>query len=82
MNILVTGVTGFTGLHLVRALLSEGHDVTVLAVERTPVASELGYEPRVGLREGLARTAEWYREQGLLDPRSGGRRSRALEAAR
>jgi nucleoside-diphosphate-sugar epimerase len=28
---------------------------------------ELGYEPRVGLREGLARTAAWYREQGLLD---------------
>ena len=26
----------------------------------------LGYEPRVSLREGLARTAAWYREQGLI----------------
>jgi nucleoside-diphosphate-sugar epimerase len=31
---------------------------------------ELGYTPRVGLREGLARTAAWYREQGLLEARS------------
>lgn len=28
---------------------------------------ELGFEPRVGLRDGLARAAAWYREQGLLD---------------
>lgn len=28
--------------------------------------NELGYEPRVGLREGLRRTAEWYRENGYL----------------
>jgi nucleoside-diphosphate-sugar epimerase len=28
---------------------------------------ELGYEPAVDLREGLRRTAEWYREQGLLN---------------
>jgi nucleoside-diphosphate-sugar epimerase len=27
---------------------------------------ELGYTPRVGLQEGLRRTAEWYRQQGLL----------------
>lgn len=27
---------------------------------------ELGYRPSVTLREGLARTAAWYREQGLL----------------
>lgn len=26
----------------------------------------LGYEPRVDLEEGLRRTAEWYREEGLL----------------
>jgi nucleoside-diphosphate-sugar epimerase len=26
----------------------------------------LGYEPRVDLREGLRRTAEWYRSEGLL----------------
>ena len=27
---------------------------------------ELGYEPRVALADGLARTATWYRQQGLL----------------
>jgi nucleoside-diphosphate-sugar epimerase len=27
---------------------------------------ELGYQPKVGLEEGLANTAEWYRETGLL----------------
>lgn len=27
---------------------------------------ELGYQPRVPLREGLARTARWYREHGWL----------------
>lgn len=27
---------------------------------------ELGYEPKVGLEEGLARTAAWYRENGYL----------------
>lgn len=33
--------------------------------------SELGYEPRVRLSDGLARTAQWYRSAGyLLDPGS------------
>jgi nucleoside-diphosphate-sugar epimerase len=29
---------------------------------------ELGYEPRVGLDEGLKRTAEWYVQEGYLGP--------------
>ncbi len=29
--------------------------------------SELGYAPKVGLREGLTRTYEWYRANGYLD---------------
>jgi nucleoside-diphosphate-sugar epimerase len=29
---------------------------------------ELGYTPRVGLQEGLRRTAKWYRNQGYLAP--------------
>lgn len=29
---------------------------------------ELGYRPRVTLREGLARTAAWYRDAGYLPP--------------
>jgi nucleoside-diphosphate-sugar epimerase len=28
--------------------------------------AELGYEPRVGVREGIRRTLEWYREQGWI----------------
>jgi nucleoside-diphosphate-sugar epimerase len=31
---------------------------------------EIGYQPRVDLREGLARTAEWYWKQGSLSRRS------------
>ena len=27
---------------------------------------ELGYAPRVGMPEGIRRTADWYRAQGLL----------------
>jgi nucleoside-diphosphate-sugar epimerase len=27
---------------------------------------EIGYAPRVGLREGIARTLDWYRQQGWL----------------
>ena len=29
--------------------------------------TRLGYEPKVDLTEGLARTAQWYFEQGLLE---------------
>jgi nucleoside-diphosphate-sugar epimerase len=32
---------------------------------------DLGYEPRVGLDEGLRRTAEWYLREGLLAPHRG-----------
>ncbi len=27
---------------------------------------ELGYEPRVGLRQGIERTLNWYREHGWI----------------
>ena len=27
---------------------------------------ELGFEPKIGLREGIGRTLEWYREQGWI----------------
>jgi nucleoside-diphosphate-sugar epimerase len=30
--------------------------------------AELGYQPRIGLPEGLRRTADWYRKQGYLLP--------------
>ncbi len=34
---------------------------------------ELGYQPRIGLEEGVRRTAEWYRAEGYLPPAAGGK---------
>jgi nucleoside-diphosphate-sugar epimerase len=36
----------------------------LVSIERA--RHELGYEPKVGLEEGVARTVRWYREQGLV----------------
>lgn len=36
------------------------------AYDISKAKSLLGYEPKVSLRDGLQRTADWYREQGLL----------------
>jgi nucleoside-diphosphate-sugar epimerase len=36
------------------------------AFDITRARHELGYEPRVGLDEGIARTLRWYREHGWL----------------
>lgn len=42
--------------------------------DTTKVRATLGWEPRVGLREGLARTIEWFRLERLAGQgRSGGR---------
>ena len=27
---------------------------------------ELGFDPKVGLRDGIGRTLEWYRDQGWI----------------
>jgi nucleoside-diphosphate-sugar epimerase len=27
---------------------------------------EIGYAPRIGLREGIAQTLQWYRKEGWL----------------
>jgi nucleoside-diphosphate-sugar epimerase len=37
------------------------------AFDITKAKTRLGYRPKVDLRNGLTRTAAWYREQGLLD---------------
>lgn len=36
------------------------------AFDITRAKSELGYKPCISLREGLSRTAEWYKEQKLI----------------
>ncbi len=36
------------------------------AFDITRARTELGYAPRVGLREGIKRTLDWYREHGWL----------------
>ena len=41
MRSLVTGGTGFTGRHLVRRLLDQGHDVTMLDIQRGSYSDEL-----------------------------------------
>jgi nucleoside-diphosphate-sugar epimerase len=36
----------------------------LLSIDRA--RDELGFEPKVGLDEGMRRTVRWYREQGLV----------------
>ena len=36
------------------------------AFDTARAREELGFTPRIGVAEGVRRTAEWYREQGLL----------------
>src|SRR5439155_24272883 len=36
------------------------------AFDITRARTEIGYAPRVGLREGIRRTLAWYREHGWL----------------
>jgi len=36
------------------------------AFDITRARTELGYDPKVSLEDGIHRTAEWYRQQGLL----------------
>lgn len=38
------------------------------AFDITRARRELGYDPKIGLDEGLKRTFEWYRDNGFLSP--------------
>ena len=35
-------------------------------LDLTHASRELGYQPKIGVREAVRRTADWYRQQGLL----------------
>ena len=35
-------------------------------LDLTRASRELGYQPQIGVREAVRRTADWYRQQGLL----------------
>ena len=37
------------------------------AFDITRAREELGYQPKVSLKDGLTKTAAWYRENGLFD---------------
>ena len=58
MNVLITGATGFIGRQLVRELLADGHQVTVLT--RNPSAAERALPVRCGC-------VAWNPETGLID---------------
>jgi nucleoside-diphosphate-sugar epimerase len=38
-------------------------------LDLTRANHELGYQPKIGVRDAVRRTADWYRQQGLLDNR-------------
>ena len=61
MQVLVIGGTEFISLHLVRALLRDGHAVYTT----TKIRAELGIRPRYSLAAGLAQTYDWYVGEGL-----------------
>lgn len=52
---------------LVNRQATQKGDVRHTAADTTLARSELGYEPKVGLEEGLARELAWLRGAGLLE---------------
>jgi dTDP-glucose 4,6-dehydratase len=57
---LLLRVTGAPAERVVAVADRLGHDRRY-SVDITKIATELGYEPRVGFEQGLAETVEWYR---------------------
>ena len=74
MTILITGGAGFIGSHILKRLLDEGKRVTIFDNFSTGKRENLAflkafdssaYQPKVGFEEGLKRTVEWYKENGI-----------------
>jgi len=68
MRILVTGVTGFIGTHLVARLLEQCHEVFSLQCYvtgrySTKAAKVLGWHPTVTLEEGLSLIVIHWRQK-------------------
>ena len=55
----VLGVSFMSGTFILSTTLDRSFTIA-------KARARLGYEPKVSLSDGFARTAEWYRQQGLL----------------
>jgi len=67
MRALVTGAAGFVGQWLCRALLADGHEVTGVSLERTPVRSILSREETEAVRWEAADLRDGAVWAGVLD---------------
>ena len=59
---LICEVVGFRGALVFDSTKPDGTPRKLLDVSKLKA---LGWAPRTGLREGIARTYEWYRSQGV-----------------
>lgn len=76
-SILVTVAAGFIGANLAKRLLKELKDTTIVGLDNivpmqpgdvpttyadsTALESDFGFTPKITLREGLRKFAEWYK---------------------
>lgn len=70
-TILVTGGTGFIGRHLVPVLATgffRAGDIRHAAADIGRARVALGYEPKVGIEEGMAEYVRWVRGQPPMPP--------------
>ncbi len=68
LNDLLAVIENVLGLEVARACYpGRPFDVPVSVLDNTLARRELGWEPRVDLREGIARTAEWLSSMGGAD---------------
>ena len=56
-----------TALRSVLALLAEERPApSAVRIDISRARGEIGYDPKIGLREGITRTLDWYREHGWV----------------